>query len=116
MSASISSSPASAGGVTTSIRDVRVVIGRDREVIPRATVTLHGDRIASISSATETTSMERTIDGAGLTLLPGLIDSHVHLAGFHRTRTDPTQRDIARDTLDIAERLPGILTLSLIHI
>src|SRR5467141_2845126 len=48
-----------------------------------ATVYIHDDRIVSISSATSVATRRsegkaETIDGHGLYLVPGLIDSHVH--------------------------------------
>src|SRR5581483_10217 len=63
------------------IKDVRVFdgVGRVRE---HATVVIRDDRIAAIEetrSAKKTPAGARTVDGRGLTLLPGLIDCHVHL-------------------------------------
>jgi imidazolonepropionase-like amidohydrolase len=44
-----------------------------------ADVIIHDGRIATISRASGAASSIRTVDGRGLYLAPGLIDSHVHL-------------------------------------
>jgi imidazolonepropionase-like amidohydrolase len=62
------------------IHAVRVIDGTG-QTIERATVIVRGTMIAAIGSA-RTLSIPRgatKIDGRGLTLLPGLIDCHVHL-------------------------------------
>ncbi|MFF2941808.1 amidohydrolase family protein [Streptomyces niveus] len=56
----------------TLIRDVRVFDGF--RTIPRADVLIDGDRISGAGSA----GPDVLIDGAGRTLLPGLIDAHTH--------------------------------------
>lgn len=62
------------------IVDVTVIDGADAAPKPHMTVILRGGRIAellpagAVASATDT-----TIDGAGRYLIPGLIDSHVHI-------------------------------------
>ena len=62
------------------IRSVRVIDGTGR-TIERATVVIRGAIIAAVGSDRDL-SLPRgaiKIDGRGLTLLPGLIDCHVHL-------------------------------------
>ena len=62
------------------IQHVRVVDGHGR-TLPRATVIVKNGRIASVSDA-KSSSVPRgalRVDGRGLTLLPGLMDCHVHL-------------------------------------
>lgn len=62
------------------IRRVRVIdgLGRARE---RATVVIQDDRILAVGDDREISLPRgtRTIDGRGMTVLPGLIDCHVHL-------------------------------------
>lgn len=60
------------------IRNVRVFDGTN--VIHRATVIVDHGRIASVGDAPVDANVE-TIDGAGKTLLPGLIDAHTHAYG-----------------------------------
>lgn len=57
----------------TLIRDVRVFDGE--HVLPRADVLISGDRIAAPDGG----PVDVEVPGAGHTLLPGLIDAHVHL-------------------------------------
>jgi len=62
------------------IRSVRVIDGTGR-TIERATVVVRGTTIAAVGSDRDLSLPRGTtkIDGRGLTLLPGLIDCHVHL-------------------------------------
>ena len=65
---------------SVAIRSVRVIDGTGR-TIERATVVIRGTTIAAVGSDRDL-SIPRgatKIDGRGLTLLPGLIDCHVHL-------------------------------------
>ena len=63
-------------------QNVRVFDGRGAALSAPANVLVTGGRIAKISTAT--VALERgpgvtVIDGGGRTLMPGLIDSHVHV-------------------------------------
>jgi imidazolonepropionase-like amidohydrolase len=62
------------------IRSVRVIDGTGR-TIEQATVVIRGATIAAVGSDRDISLPRGTIkiDGRGLTLLPGLIDCHVHL-------------------------------------
>jgi imidazolonepropionase-like amidohydrolase len=68
------------------IRNVRVFDG-DR-VLPTATVVVRRGRIAQISIPPARLSGVTEIDGSGHTLLPGLIDAHVHTAGDREALID----------------------------
>ena len=65
---------------SVTIRSVRVIDGTGR-TIERATVIIRGATISAIGSDRDLSLPRGTtkIDGRGLTLLPGLIDCHVHL-------------------------------------
>jgi imidazolonepropionase-like amidohydrolase len=65
---------------SVTIRSVRVIDGNGR-TIERATVIIRGATIAAVGSDGDLPLPRETskIDGRGLTLLPGLIDCHVHL-------------------------------------
>jgi imidazolonepropionase-like amidohydrolase len=62
---------------TLAIAGVRVFDGE--KVIPRATVLVAGDRIAAVAADLTVPPGITVVDGAGRTLLPGLIDSHAHV-------------------------------------
>src|SRR4051812_36889057 len=65
---------------SVAIRSVRVIDGTGR-TIEKATVIVRGATIAAVGSDRDL-SLARgntILDGRGLTLLPGLIDCHVHL-------------------------------------
>ena len=68
----------------------RVLPCADRTVIERGTVVLDGDRIAWVGS---TDALPReyadvaSIDASGLTVLPGLIDAHMHIS-FGEARSE----------------------------
>jgi imidazolonepropionase-like amidohydrolase len=71
--------PAPAAGVphaTLAITHVRVFDGE--RVIPDATVLVDGERIAAVGTGLAAPAGAVAIDGSGKTLLPGLIDAHVH--------------------------------------
>ncbi len=64
------------------IEGVTLIDGTGRAPIAGASVLVDGDRIVAVS--TETLTVDRTvtrIDGAGKYLIPGLMDTHVHLSG-----------------------------------
>ena len=61
------------------IRNVRVFDGE--RVFERRDVWIENGSIARVLDATESTTSVEAIDGHGRTLLPGLIDAHVHVPG-----------------------------------
>src|SRR6185436_17530329 len=65
---------------SVTIRSVRVIDGTG-QTTERATVIIRGSTIAAIGSDRDLSPPRGTSksDGRGLTLLPGLIDCHVHL-------------------------------------
>ena len=63
---------------TTIFQNIRVFDGD--KVLPSATVTIKDGKIASVSTdlSTSTPSDATVITGSNLTLLPGLIEAHMH--------------------------------------
>jgi len=61
------------------IRDVRVFDGA--RVLPRATILVRDGRIAAVGEQVLVPAGTTVVEGAGRTLLPGLIDSHTHAFG-----------------------------------
>jgi imidazolonepropionase-like amidohydrolase len=63
------------------IEHVTVISPERAQPLRDATVTVRGDRIVAVGSRQSQTAVDETvIDGKGLYLTPGLIDSHVHLS------------------------------------
>lgn len=73
---------APASAVPTLIRGARVFDGE--RVWPAADVRLADGRITAIAESLPVQAGETVVEGAGRTLLPGLIDSHVHAMGGAR--------------------------------
>lgn len=71
--------PPAATGHAFAIRDARVFDGA--RVWPRATVLVRGGRVEALGADLAVPEGFDTVDGAGRTLLPGLIDAHVHAWG-----------------------------------
>jgi imidazolonepropionase-like amidohydrolase len=77
-SAAATASPRRAAAVLA-IRDARVFDGE--RVLPRATVVVRDGLIAAVAADAAVPADAEAIDGAGRTLLPGLIDAHTHAWG-----------------------------------
>jgi len=102
---------------TTAITNVRLLDGDS--LSDELTVVLNGSLIASVSS--EPVDVADAIDGRGCVLLPGLIDSHLHVDGRASleacanwgltTVVDLAVRDIrSLDPLRDSDDLPTVLT------
>lgn len=67
----------------TAIIGVTLIDGRGGPVIPDSVVLIRGERIAAVGKrgSISIPPGAETFDGKGLTLLPGLIDSHFHIDG-----------------------------------
>ena len=72
------STQASASG-TFAVRDVRVFDGE--QVLERATVLVRDGKITAVGADAAIPAGVAVVEGAGRTLLPGLIDSHTHAFG-----------------------------------
>jgi imidazolonepropionase-like amidohydrolase len=70
---------------TTVVTGGRLIDGTGGPPVDNATVVIRGDRIAAVGPAARVPVPQdpsvRTIDARGKTVLPGLIDSHVHFTG-----------------------------------
>ncbi|CAN5631755.1 amidohydrolase family protein [soil metagenome] len=83
-----------------------------------ADVAIDNGRIAAIENGTRRASTDETIDAAGLWLIPGLIDCHVHITqpthdGDPRAATTRSDAEVALFTAAAAERTlcAGITTV-----
>jgi len=78
------------------IRNTRIFVG-DGNVIENGAVLVHDGKIAEVytGAAPDADSLKAdVIEGAGKTLLPGLIDTHVHLGGPGGISADPAGYNI----------------------
>ena len=96
------------------IANARVFSAVDASVVDGVNLVIRGDRIESISAGPVKVSGADVIDGAGLTVMPGLIDAHLHLffdlQGQARFPTSDAEAEgFVRD------ELPGDLTDYLQH-
>jgi imidazolonepropionase-like amidohydrolase len=66
---------------TLVIENAHVVVG-DGVVRDAATVAIAGERIASVSAETPQVQAAKKVDARGMTLMPGLIDTHIHFFGL----------------------------------
>ena len=75
----------------TIVRAERLYDGTGSLPVQEAAVAIEADRIAAVGEAARIDAgpADRVIDLGDLTLLPGLIDAHVHLSGPAPTDLDP---------------------------
>jgi imidazolonepropionase-like amidohydrolase len=66
--------------MTTVLRAAWLYDGTSSTLIADPTVVLEGGRIVAVDSAAPAPAGATVVDLAGVTLLPGLVDTHVHLA------------------------------------
>jgi hypothetical protein len=76
------------------IRNARIFDGT--RVIPRGDVWVENGLIKAVGPSLATPAGIPTIDGTGKTLLPGLIDTHVHTMARHRIRRPCSNHLVAR--------------------
>src|ERR1044072_2676909 len=71
------------GTSVIAIVGANLIDGRGGPVITDSVVVIHGDRIAAVGpqSSVKVPTGAEVIDAKGLTVLPGLIDSHFHIDG-----------------------------------
>lgn len=78
------------------ITNVTLIDGTGADPLPGASVLVRGERIALVSPGeTPTPSGATVIDGDGKYLLPGLIDTHIHLRGGTVLGRSMNNRDAA---------------------
>ena len=111
--------PAGAAGAATLIHAGRLIDGVSGAPRERVTVVVDGDRIRSIDAGfAEAGAGDQVVDLSAATVLPGLMDMHVHLTSEHSRRSEidaikKSESDRAYDSVVYAERtlLAGFTTV-----
>jgi imidazolonepropionase-like amidohydrolase len=67
--------------MTTAIVNATILDGTGRDPVPNGTVILDGDRIEGVGAGIDPPRGANVIDAGGATVMPGMIDCHVHLFG-----------------------------------
>jgi imidazolonepropionase-like amidohydrolase len=65
------------------IKNVTLYDGKGSPAVANANVLVKGDKIAQVSTGPIKAGSAKVIDGTGKYLVPGLIDTHIHLRGGH---------------------------------
>src|SRR5262245_45771917 len=85
------------------VRDARLIDGRGGPVQERVSILVRDGRSTAIGANLAAAPAARVIEAAGLTALPGLIDSHVHFVyasgSAYRGDSDETIRELNRQHL-----------------
>ena len=85
------------------IRDVHVIVGDGSELFHQ-NVLIKDGFVRRISGEAIEDSAAAAIDGAGFTLMPGLIDSHVHIQGGFSCKSE------AESDIFLCDRMPQIFS------
>ncbi len=111
--------PAGTAGAATLIHAGRLIDGVSDTPSERVTVVVEGDRIAAIEGGFRAAAAgDEIVDLSGSTVMPGLMDMHVHLTSEHSRRSEidsikKGEADRAYDSVVYAERtlLAGFTTV-----
>ncbi|PZQ53913.1 MAG: hydrolase [Novosphingobium pentaromativorans] len=86
----------------TVFRNVRVFDGHSGRLSAPTSVTVKGNVIAAIGPGSSTSSGAHVIDGKGRTLMPGMIDVHVHLTFSALTEPQLLSPDLTPQSAEVA--------------
>ncbi|MFY9609184.1 MAG: amidohydrolase family protein [Blastocatellia bacterium] len=64
------------------LTNARIITMKDDEVIERGSILIEDNRIKAVGARIDIPSNARTIDMAGRTIMPGLVDVHAHMGYF----------------------------------
>ena len=67
--------------MTTAITNATLIEGTGADPLPNATVLVDGERISAVGANVSIPQDADVLDVGGRTLMPGMIDCHVHLWG-----------------------------------
>jgi imidazolonepropionase-like amidohydrolase len=84
--------------MTTTFLNCRIFDGVD-VIASRGSVTVDGNRISAVATAATGASTGTVIDADGMTLMPGLIDAHVHVYAYEANLIRNDQASMVARTL-----------------
>ena len=64
------------------LNNSNLINGTGREPIDKTSITIEGNRISSVKLHNDNPDVAASINLAGLVVMPGLIDCHLHLSGI----------------------------------
>ncbi len=99
------------GSTDVLIRNTTVIDGTGRAAQVGVDVQLRGDRIVSISKAKSDPHADLIIDGSGKYVIPGLIDTHVHLQFPVVFQLSPEEKQSIRSHTPSAFLYNGVTTV-----
>jgi imidazolonepropionase-like amidohydrolase len=67
--------------MTTAIVNARIIDGTGSDLVPNGTVILDGDVIERVGAGIDPRAARTSSTRGGATVMPGMIDCHVHLYG-----------------------------------
>lgn len=95
-----------ARGADIAIHAGRLIDGTGARVREQVTILVHDDRIVSVTAGYSQPAGAQVIDLSSATVLPGLIDCHVHITSQF-DGGDPVREMVTRDDFDSAYRTPA---------
>src|SRR5262245_4050067 len=88
-------------GQVVAIRAGKLFDARSGTLLNNQIVLIRGDRVADVGSSVQIPREARVIDLSSATVMPGMIDAHVHVNKGSETPAESGLIGIANDTLDL---------------
>lgn len=101
----------SADSATIVIRDTTVIDGTGADPRTGVDVLIRGDRVAAVGADLDVDESTRILDGSGKFVVPGLIDTHVHLQFPIVFQLTPEEREVVVSHTPKAFLYNGVTTV-----
>ena len=99
------------GDQTVAIRAGRLFDSRNGKLLDNQVILIRGDRIADVGAGLEIPAGAAVIDLGAATMLPGMIDAHVHVNTGGVTLAQRTLRALANAQIDLAAGFTTVLDM-----